>query len=237
MREASDVSSPPLEETFLLKWLATGAESHFATPSGEDLPMKRFAIGLGIVLTPGLAFAGTDTQTNGVNATDTITMQADVTNSITLTVAGDGTDTVLLSADSLMDFGSVDAYGNQDAGGNTVGSNTANSGYGGAFAIGSLQVTVEFQGYGEAEVTLERGAIGGTGTGTPDIVFALGEPGDTDWSTATGTAVPQTPAPPESLGASLADSATVDVQVGFGLPTTITSGTYTTDLLFTAIGT
>ena len=199
--------------------------------------MKRsLAIGIGIVLTPALAFAGTDTQTNGVNATDTITMQADVTNTITLTVSGDGTDTVLLSADSLMDFGTVDAYGNQDAGGNTVGSNTQNAGYGGAFVIGSLQVTVDFQGYGEAEVTLERGAIGGTGTGTPDVVYALGAPGDTDWSSAVGTAVPQTPAPPESLGSSLADAATVDVQVGFGLPSDISSGTYTADLLFTAIG-
>lgn len=194
-------------------------------------------IALGLTLTSASALAGTDTQTNGVNATDTITMQADVTNSITLTVAGDGTDTVLLSADSLMDFGTVDAYGNQDAGGNTMGTNTVNAGYGGAFAIGTLEVTVQFQGYGEAEVTLERGAIGGTGAGTPDVVFAIGAAGATDWSTATGTAIPQTPAPPESLGASLADAATVDVQVGFGLPTTITSGTYTTDLLITAIGT
>jgi len=182
------------------------------------------------------AFAGTDTQTDGVNATDTISLSAQLTNSITLTIAGDGTDTVLLSSDSLLDFGSVDAYGNQDAGGNTSGTNTVNSGYGGSFAIGSLQATVDFQGYGDAEITVERGALGGTGTGTPDVVFAIGAAGATDWSTATGTAIPQTPAPPESIGASLATGATVDVQVGFGLPTTITSGTYTTDLLFTAIG-
>ena len=191
---------------------------------------------LAVVSTSSVAVAGTDTQNNGVNATDTITIQADVTNSITITVAGDGTDTVLLAADSLLDFGTVDAYGNQDAGGNTAGSNTVNAGYGGAFVIGSLEVTVNFQGYGDAELTLERGAIGGTGTGTPDVVFAIGAAGATDWSTAVGSAVPQTPAPPQSLGASLADAASVDVQVGFGLPTTISSGTYTADLLFTAIG-
>ena len=197
---------------------------------------RSIAIAFALTLISAPAMAGTDTQINGVNATDTITMQADVTNSITITVAGDGTDTVLSATDSLLDFGTVDAYGNQDAGGNVSGTNVVNAGYTGSFVIGSLDVTVDFLGYGDAELSIERGAIGGTGAGTPDIVFALGAPGATNWTTATGTAIPQTLAPAESLGATLANNATIAVQIGFGLPTSITSGTYTTDLLFTAIG-
>jgi len=198
--------------------------------------MKRTLLAAALLFAASPAMAGTDTQLNGVNATDTITMQADVSNSITITVAGDGTDTVLQATDSLLDFGTVDAYGFQDSGANVSGTNTVNGGYGGSFVIGSLQVTVNFTGYGSADVTLERSAIGGTGSGTPDVVWAAGVPGATDWSTALGTAIPETPAAPTTIGTALADGGTVDLQVGFGLATAIGTGTYTSDLLLTAIG-
>ena len=153
--------------------------------------MRRLLIGGAILALSVPAHAGTDTQVNGVNATDTITMLVEVTNSITITIAGDGTNTVLTAGDSTLDFGQADGYGTKTDDG-TSGDSTVNATLAGAYVIGQLGVQIDFVGYGDADITLERNAVSGTGAGTPTVVYNVGIAGD--WSAIAGTDIPESPA-------------------------------------------